>query len=110
MTEKSEKKERREQKQKKEQKKRTLHDKHRERRKRDVMPNLPFILGFQGDPARNFYCNDENQRDISGNPNYELIPRTKRGYFNRGLSRLSSYFSHKITKLLKGKMLIYRAA
>jgi hypothetical protein len=44
---------------------RTLHDKHRDRRKKDCMMGIPFILAFQGDPAREFYCNDQH--------GYELI-------------------------------------
>ena len=109
MTEEKEKK-RQEQKQREEQKKRSLHRKHKERRKKDIMPNLPFIIGFQGDPAREFYCNDENLRDFSGNPNYELIPRAKRlRYSEMKLKRLTSYLSHKMTRILNGKMLVYKA-
>jgi len=38
---------------------RSLHDKHRRRRKKDMMVGLPFIIGYQGDPAMGvgyMYC------------------------------------------------------
>lgn len=102
-------KKRQEQKKKEEQKRKSLHRKHKNRRKKDLMPNLPFIIGFQGDPAREFYCNDEDQRDLSGNPTYKLIPRNKI-FGEMKLKRLGSYFAHKMTRILKGKMLVYKAS
>lgn len=105
-----EKKRREEQKQREEQKKRSLHKKHKDRRKKDIMPNLPFIVGFQGDPARDFYCNDEDQRDRKGNPVYELIPRRGARFGEMKFRRLSTYMAHKLTKILNGKVLVYKAA
>lgn len=80
---------------------RTLHDRHRDRRKKDCMLGMPFIIAFQGDPARPFYCNDVH--DIYGEPIYELI--REEGPF----VRLKRYMNHHVVSL-HAKVLIYKAA
>jgi hypothetical protein len=100
-------KERREQKQREEQKKRSLHRKHKERRKRDLMPHLPFIIGFQGDPARDFRCEDVHSDSKDQIHTWILNPI--HGWGERGLRRLSRYFSNHITRLHMGQILIYKA-
>ena len=79
---------------------RTLHDRHRDRRKKDCMLGMPFIIAFQGDPARPFYCNDV--RNIYGEPNYELIRE------EGPLVRLKRYLSHHVVSL-HTKVLIWKA-
>jgi len=79
---------------------RSLHDKHRDRRKRDCMIGLPFIVAFQGDPARPFYCNDVR---VDGEPTYELIKEEKQ------LARLARYLEHHVVSL-HAKILIYKAS
>jgi len=80
---------------------RTIHDRNRRRRKRDCALGMPFILAFQGDPARPFYCNDV--RD-GREPIYELIKSE-----NGTLSRLRRYMLHHVVQM-QAKVLIYKAA
>jgi len=83
-----------------EKKRRSLHRKHRDRRKRDCMIMMPFIVAFQGDPARPFYCNDV--RDYHNEPIYELI-RAERPF-----ARLERYLGHHIVSI-HAKVLVYKA-
>lgn len=94
------------QRQREKQKKRSLHRKHKDRRKKDVVPNLPFIIGFQGDPAMDFRCEDVHGDSGNQLHIYRLNPIYGE---NRGLRRLSTYFSKKITRLHMGQVLIYKA-
>lgn len=82
---------------------RFFRDKRRNRRKKDCMLGLPFIIGFQGDPTRLFYCNDIPK-------SYELIPRTaKYPNWEGPLARLKRYLRHFVIKM-HGKVLIWKAA
>lgn len=77
-------------------------DKRRKRRKKDCMLGLPFIIGFQGDPMRLFYCNDIPKY-------YELIPRTELYPHCYGpFERLKKYMKHFVIKM-HGKVLIWKA-
>lgn len=78
-------------------------ERRRRRRKKDCMIGLPFIVAFQGDPARLFYCNDIPKY-------YELIPRTNK-YPNiiSPLVRLMRYMKHHVV-WMHTKILIWKAA
>lgn len=82
-------------------KRRSLHDKHRRRRKKDLMPNVPFLVAYQGDPAMGayFYCND-----IHG---FKLIAATHNPF-----ERLHMYLMKGIASvfMLEGKILVKEAA
>ena len=86
--------------QKQSKKRRSLHDKHRRRRKKDLVPNIPFIVAYQGDPAMGayYYCNDAHY--------YKLIGATKRPF-----DRLERYLMKGIASIfaLEGKILIKEA-
>jgi len=81
-------------------KRRSLHDKHRRRRKKDLMPNIPFLVAYQGDPAMGayYYCND-----VHG---YQLIGATRRPF-----ERLQRYLMKGIASIFKldGKILVKEA-
>jgi len=94
------------QRQKEEQKKRSLHKKSKDRRKKDVMPNLPFIIAFQGDPSVDFRCEDMHDYRREGYHYYTLTGM--RGGEN-GLRRLARYKTHKITRFHMGQVLVYKA-
>jgi hypothetical protein len=82
---------------------RSLHDKHNERRKKDCILGMPFIVAFQGDPSKTFYCADHPET-------FELIPRTGRfPKYERPLARLARYLDHHVTQI-HAKVLIYKAA
>jgi len=85
-------------------KRRSLHRKHKRRRKRDVIMGLPFIIGFHGDPAREFWCADYPH-------SWELIPRYYWKSLGHPFARLRRYQKHHITSIakVKGKVLIYKA-
>jgi hypothetical protein len=84
-----------------------LHKKHKERRKRDAIPGLPFIITFQGDPAKDFRCEDVH--DSINKHTYVLVPRKANYYYTLGLSRLACYMHHRITRLYEGQLLVYKA-
>jgi len=82
---------RRIQKQRNTKRRRSLHDKHRKRRKKDLMIGMPFIVGYQGDPAMGsrFFCND-----VRG---YQLI--APKGY--KPFERLHKYLMKAISSIFK---------
>jgi hypothetical protein len=79
-----------------------LYERERRRRKKDCMIGMPFIIAFQGDPTRLYYCNDLPDH-------YELIPRTPNYHGSTPFMRLLTYqLNHVVT--MNGKVLIYKAA
>lgn len=88
------------QKQKAQRRIRSLHDKHRRRRKKDLVPNIPFIVAYQGDPAMGayYFCNDVHD--------YKLIGSTLKPF-----ERLKRYQMKGIASLFKldGKILVKEA-
>lgn len=103
----SEQRQRKRQRQQEKKKKRSLHDKHKMRRKKDVAPNLPFIIGYLGDPAQRFFCEDVHEFD--GRHSYGLIGNMPECAEKR-FTRLVRYMKHKITRIaVEGKVLIYKA-
>jgi len=95
--------------QQKQKTKRRLHTKHKNRRKKDCMIGMPFIIGYQGDPARGYYfrCNDmqrmyKNRLDY----HYHLInPLTEKPF-----SRLKRYQKKRISDIAKiGYILVEEA-
>jgi len=94
---------------KQKQKKRlSLHQKHKDRRRKDNMIGLPFIIAYQGDPARGFYCNDVK---VFGVHNYELIHDNKQDNLlirDKAFQRLRRYLSHKVMSM-QAKILIWNA-
>lgn len=94
---------RKEEQKKKLKKRLSLHLKHKERRKKDNMIGLPFIIAFQGDPARPFYCNDVMDKGIH---TYELIH--KDGSWDKAFARLKTYLAHHVVSMT-AKILIYKA-
>lgn len=91
------------QRQKHKRKRRSLHKKHKDRRKKDCILGMPFIIAFEGDPARLFYCADIPKT-------YELVPRTSMyPWIVEGpLERLKRYLDHHVTQM-HSKVLIYKA-
>jgi len=85
------------QRQKEKRKQRSLHDKHRMRRKKDLMVGMPFIIGYQGDPAmgNRFYCNDIRS--------FKLIVPNK---FDKPFARLYRYQMKAIASILMFDMKI----
>jgi len=62
-------------------KKRSLHDKHRERRKKDMMIGMPFIIGYQGDPAMGMaymYCDQVHSFKLIASRREKVFARLKR--------------------------------
>jgi len=83
-------------------KRRSLHDKRKERIRKDCILGMPFIIAFQGDPSKMYYCADFPR-------SYELIPRTnKYPRYNDPLARLKQYMHHHVTQI-HAKVLIYKA-
>ena len=95
-------KERKRQRQRQQHKRRSLHDKHRRRRKKDLMPNIPFLVAYQGDPAMGsyYFCNDVIRNGVH---NYQLITRS--------FSRLDRYCMKGIASIFaqEGKILVKEA-
>jgi hypothetical protein len=93
-----------EEKQKRKQKRKK---KKEQRRKKDCSIGMPFIIAFQGDPARKFYCNDV--RD-NGEPVYELIhaQSERMGYMEKKFARLRRYLHNHVVSM-NAKVLIYKA-
>lgn len=82
--------------------KRSLHDKHKRRRKKDMMIGMPFIIGYQGDPAMGvayMYCDQVRT--------YKLI---NAGWF-KPFARLQRYLAKPILTMfaIQGKILVKEA-
>lgn len=83
-------------------KRHSLHDKHKDRRKKDCILGMPFIIAFQGDPTKTYYCADYPS-------SFELIPRTdKYPKYSGPFKRLKTYLDHHVTQI-HNKVLIYKA-
>ena len=82
-------------------KRRTLHEKHRERRK-DMIVKMPFIIGYQGDPAMGIaymYCDQVRTFKL-------IAPKVDKTF-----ARLRKYAMKPIKSLfkVKGKILVKEA-
>jgi hypothetical protein len=101
MTQKEREREKQRQKQREEQRKRSLHRKHHDRRKKDMIEGMPFIVGFQGDPAMGgfMFCDQIHT--------FKLIAPHKLKPF----SRLKTYQKKPIKSIfrMEGKVLIKEA-
>lgn len=96
-----------EERQRQKKKKKSLHKKHEERRKKDCMIGIPFILAFQGDPARPFYCNDIHTYELIHNADVMGIVSVN-GVREKAFSRLRRYLGHHVVHMI-AKVLIYKA-
>jgi hypothetical protein len=85
-----------EQRERRKEKKKERERKNKARRKKDVIQGLPFIIAFQGDPARHFRCGQSE----SLRQHYDLINLSKKNkrrnasLFNFNL--LNQYKSHPV--------------
>lgn len=77
--------------------------KHKERRK-DVTRKMPFIIAYQGDPARRFRCAMVGYRD-----HYDLTPMWI-GCKGEGLSRLKRFSKNKVAEIGKNGLIYIEKA